>query len=124
MKRIDRVICIFSIILLVFNCETLTQKSPSETVKSFIMAANAAEYSEARKFLTSSSSKNFDNIIVTAFGGFNNFCDDFTKDGSVDKVEIISEESRGEKSSVDYIIYYKTGEKDNDRCNLILEDGV
>lgn len=71
-------------------------KSPGEVVKAAYMAANAGQYSEAEKYLSSEVLNAMKGGLGVLAGGMKGMWDKTTRDGTIDSIEILSEEVRGE----------------------------
>ena len=104
--------------LLGTGCERLGKKSPQQVVQAFFAAGNAGKYSEAEQYLTPSAK-----AMMVLAGGIKKFVDHETKDGKIDRVEILTVETRGEGAKITYKIHYKDGETKNDDVSLIIENG-
>jgi len=101
------------------------QRSPGEVVKAFYAAANEGRYSDAEEMLAEDAKRAIKGELGQLAGGFKAICDKNTKDGTVDRLEIQKEETRGEGASVVVKIYYKDGStKDDDKNSLIKENGA
>lgn len=92
------------------------QKSPSDVVIAAYMAANKGKYSETEKYLPSSSAiMNSVKEGLVSRAVFNAIWDEATRNGTIEKIEILKEEIRGEGAKVSFRIYYKDGKTiDND----------
>ena len=100
------------------------QKSPGEVVKASYMAANEGRYSDMKDLFSADGKKLLDSDMAQLAGGLKGICDKETKNGTISKVEIVSENIRGEGASVIVNIFYKDGsKKTNDSNGLILENG-
>lgn len=100
------------------SCGNLFKKSPEDVVKAFFAAANAGKYSEAEKYLSSSAK-----MLVVLGGGIKELADEKTRDGTIDRVEILKVEKRGEGAKVYYRIHYKYDKPKDDDMSLIIEEG-
>jgi len=97
---------------------SILKKSPENVVKAFFKAANDAKYSEAEGYLAASTK-----VLMAAAGGIKKFADEQTRDGKIDRVEIVKVETRGEGAKVYYKIHYKDGQTKDDDASLIKENG-
>jgi len=111
---------VLTLLLLVSAC-SFTPKSPSEVVKAFYAAGNAGKYSECEQLLSVPARNIFKEGSVAASGGLKGAVDRKTRNGTVERVEILSEETRGEGSEVAYKVYFKGGESHEDDEELIKE---
>jgi hypothetical protein len=100
------------------------QKSPSETVKAAYMACNEGKYSEAESYFSTDVVNMLHGPMGAAAGGIKSVCDENTRKGSITKVEILSEEIKGEGATVVATIHFKDGSrKENDKSELLRESG-
>ncbi len=96
----------------------MVSKSPGDAVKAAYMAANAGEYSEAEKYVSTD--------VLNAWarsGGMKSEWDRITRDGTIDRIEILKEEIRGEGAKVSIRIHFKDGQTKNDNEPLIKQSG-
>jgi len=97
--------------------------SPSEVVIAAFMAANQGIYSEAEKYLSSAVI----NAVKTGWGndagGLKGIWDRVTRNGTMDRIEILKEEIRGEGATVYFRIHFKDGATKNEDEPLIKENG-
>jgi len=100
------------------------QKSPGDIVKAYYAAANEGRYSDVRALFSEGGKKLLDSDLAQLAGGIKGICDKDTKNGTVTKVEIVSQSIRGEGATVIANVFYKDGStKSNDTSPLILENG-
>ncbi len=98
---------------------------PGDVLKKFVMAANAGKYSEMKEFFSADLNKAFEGPMAAMGGGLKAHADEFTKNGKVQRVEIVKENIRGEGAKVTANIYYTDGTvRSNDETNMINEHGV
>ena len=97
----------------------VSAKAPNEVVKAGYMAANAGQYSEADKYLSSPGL----NLVKREMGGTKNLWDQVTRSGTIDKIEILKEEVRGEGAKVYLRTHFKDGQTLKDSVPLIKETG-
>ncbi|MCK4385899.1 MAG: DUF4878 domain-containing protein [candidate division Zixibacteria bacterium] len=108
---------LFTLMVLFSGCSKIGQKSPSETVKAFYISANEGKYSECKKYFTSP--------IWDEFGSYwKNIVDGASHSGTIERIEILKEEIRGEGARVYFVISFKDGSTHKDDVSLIKEDGV
>ncbi|MCK5056376.1 MAG: DUF4878 domain-containing protein [Candidatus Aminicenantes bacterium] len=90
-------------------------------MKAAYTAANEGRYSEAEKYLHSEAL----NYIKTGWGvlWLKRLWDKMSKNGNIEKIEIIKEKIRGEGASVDFKKHFKDGETKNISVPLFKEDG-
>ena len=108
-------------ILLTSNCGLL-KKSPSETVKAAYMAANKGDYSEAERYLSSEAINTMKGIGALG-GGTKGIWDRNTRNGTIEKIEILNEDIRGEGATVLIKIHFKDGSTTDSTEPLIQENG-
>jgi len=102
----------------------IEQKSPSEAVKAFYMAANEGKYSEAEKYLSSEALKAMKNKSEPPSSGVKGTLDRITRNGNIGRIEILDEKIRGTEAKVDFIIHFKDGKTKKESEPLIKENGV
>lgn len=109
--------------LCITGCSGIGAKSPSEVVAAAYMAANAGEYSKAESYLSSELINTMKSGLGALVGGMKGMWDETTRDGNIQRIEILKESIRGEGAKVDFRIHFKDGKtKDNDEP-LIKEKG-
>lgn len=97
--------------------------SPGGAVKAAYTAANAGQYSEANKYMSSEALSVMGGTLGAFVGGLKGMWDRATREGTIDKVEIIKEEVRGEGATVIFRIHYKNGDTEKKSESMIKEDG-
>jgi len=115
---------IFALLYLLNGCGGIGQKSPSEVVRAFYMAANEGKYSESEKYLSSEALNALKSGMGMFVGGMKGLLDKATRNGRIEKVEILKEEIRGEGAEVRFRVFFKDGDSKKDSETLIREDGV
>lgn len=105
------------------GCDSIGQKSPSEVVKAAYMAANEGKYSEAEKYLSSEVITAMKGGLGALAGGMKGAWDKTTRNGTIEKIEIIDEGVRGESATVKFRIHFKDGKTKDDDEPLIKENG-
>jgi hypothetical protein len=97
------------------GCEKSVQKSPSEVVKEAYMLANEGEYSETEKYFTSELLEHMKSDEWIERGGLKGAWDRFTKDRTIERIEIQDESISGDSAIVKFRLYFKDGStKDED----------
>ncbi|MGD0009855.1 MAG: hypothetical protein ABSE93_15080 [Terriglobia bacterium] len=94
-------------------------EDPSGVLKVCYMAMNDGRYSEAEQYLTSSLRAH-----VAAHGGIKRVADAGTRNGTIERIEILGAEVRGEGAKIRYKMYYKDGRSVLDDAELIKEGGI
>jgi hypothetical protein len=77
---------------------------PAETVAAFYKAANTAAYQEAESYLTPEALKAIKNGTP-----FREFCDAQTADRTLERIEVLKEEVRGDVAEVRVELYFDAG---------------
>src|SRR5262245_11403980 len=91
---------------------------PASVVKSYFNAMNSGKYSEAIEYLTGGMKD------LAKVDGGKGMSDEMTKNGTMSKLEIVSEEVRGEGATVKVRIHFKNGDvEDSPPISLIKQDG-
>ena len=121
-RKIYILVLVVTGIFLTSNCG-LMKKSPSDVVKSAYMAANKGEYSEADKYLSSEILNALKNGLGAVGGGSKGTWDRYTQNGTIEKIEILNEEIRGEGAKVSFKLYFKDGSTKDSKEPLRLENG-
>lgn len=99
-------------------------KSPSQVVKAAYMVANESKYSEADKHLSSEILNVMKGGLGALAGGTKGVWDKATRNGTIERIEILKEEIRGEGAIVHFRLYFKDGSTKGDDEPLIKENGV
>jgi hypothetical protein len=89
---------------------------PGETVLAFYRAANRAAYEEAQGFWAPENAK-------ALAGGVRAFCDDQTSGRTLEKVEVLKQEVRGDLAEVRVELYFSAGLALH-RGSLVRRNGV
>ncbi len=93
--------------------------SPAEAITAFHSACNSRRYSVAEKLLVPEGL--LTNDIAAVDGGLRAICDVETKQGHLQKIEVLNEEIRGETARVRYRLYYADGSTIEDSQGLVVE---
>jgi hypothetical protein len=99
-----------------------TQKKPSEVVTAAYMAANEDKYSEAEKYLSSEALAAINEAEELA-GGLKDVWDKKTRNGTIETIEIIRGDVKGEKATIAIRIHFKDGNIYDEHESLIKEGG-
>jgi hypothetical protein len=111
-------------IVLAAGCSNLVHKSPGEVVTRVYTACNEGKYSEAEGYFSSSLKSLINGQLGAMAGGMQGFCDDSTRKGTLQRVEILKVEVRGEGARVYYRLHFKDGSTKEDHDDLIKENGA
>lgn len=102
----------------------LFSKSPSDTVVAAYMAANEGKYSEAETYLSSEALNALKGELGALAGGRKRIWDRKTRNGTIQRIEVLREEVRGEGATVYFLIHFEDGSTEEDEESLIKEKGV
>ena len=110
-------------VLLTVSCNSLGG-GPAKAFTAALMTANEGKYSEANEYLSSEVKQVVQGQLGALAGGTKGMWDKYTSNGTVQRVEVVKEEIRGEGATVVCNIYYKDGSvKSNDKTDMIKEKG-
>ena len=96
--------------------------SPAEVIKTFYSACNSGNYSVAERLLV--PDRLLTSGIAAVDGGLRGICDAETKQGHLQKVEILQQEVRGELAQVRYMLYYADGSALEESQGLVVKRWV
>jgi hypothetical protein len=114
-------VTVIAVTFLLVGCGKMGQKSPSDVVKSFCMALNEGKYLEAEKYLEPSFFKDMKQAgAVDSLASYQEFghyptvelkemWDEFTRNGTLERIEILKEKTKGDVGEVDFRLYFKDG---------------
>ena len=111
-----QIILFIGFLILLTGCNNI-KKSPSETVKSAYMAANAGKYAEANDFLCQKA------LTLAKALGEEAAWDMATKNRTITKIEILEEKISGQEARVYFRLYFEDGSYRNDEEVLVFENG-
>ena len=98
--------------------------SPAEVIKTFYFACNNGNYSVAEQFLVPEVNRVLTRHIGAVDGGLREICDEATKQGHLQRVEILQQDVRGEVAKVRYRLYYADGSAIEDSQGLVAKRWV
>jgi hypothetical protein len=101
----------------------ILEQSPSDVVREAYLAANEGKYSQAEKHLSSDVVNAMKGHLGAMTGGMKGAWDRLTKGGTIEQMEILKEEIRGEGARVHFRLRYKDGATKEDDEPLIRENG-
>ncbi len=104
-------------------CSALAGPGPGEVVKIAYMAANAGKYSDLEKHLSSEALSAMKGPLGAMAGGVKGIWDKETRNGTIDKIEILGETIRGEGGRVHIRVTFKDGKNKEDHVPVIREKG-
>jgi len=95
--------------------------TPGYVTESFFELANEGEYTELETLLSTESKEMLK--LHPQSGGLKGFCEQITRNGTLDKVDITKEEVRGEGATIYATLRFTDGSTQKDRTSLRKEDG-
>jgi len=98
--------------------------SPADVIKTFYSACNSGNYSAAEKLLVPEANRVLTRHLGAVDGGLRGVCDEETKQGHLQKVEILQQEVRGEAAQVRYMLYYADGSAAEESQGLVVRHWV
>ena len=98
--------------------------SPAEVIKTFFSACNSGHYSVAERLLVPEVNRVLTRHIGAVGGGVREICDEETKQGRLQKVEVLHQEVRGDVAQVRYMLYYADGSAIEDSQGLVVKHWV
>ena len=98
--------------------------SPGEVIKNFYSACNNGNYSVAERLLVPEANRVLTRHIGAVDGGLRGICDEETKEGHLQRVEVLHQEVRGEVAQVRYMLYYADGSTIEESQGLVLKHWV
>ena len=102
--------------------KTARSRSPSEVVVDFYTACNEAKYSDAEAMITPESLQILNSTFGVA-GGLKSYCDGATENGTLQRVEIVGQKSRGDGTDIHLILHRKSG-NDQDIVETLIRSGT
>ena len=96
--------------------------SPAEVIEAFYSACNSSNYPVAERLLLPDRLLTSD--IAAVDGGLRGICDEETKQGHLQKVEILQQDVSGEVAQVRYMLYYADGSATEEIQGLVMKHGV
>ncbi|MBL8981948.1 MAG: DUF4878 domain-containing protein [Gemmatimonadetes bacterium] len=94
------------------------QTTPSEVVQAFYKACNEGKYSVAEALATKETVDYLKNTMSMA-GGLRGYCDAMTEEGTLTKVEILTERIRGEGARISLKFHYKSAPEETGEETLL-----
>lgn len=119
MNRMINIVFVLMCVVALFTISGCGTKTPSQVVVATYMAANNGKYSEAEEYL----SVNVANLAALS-GGMKSNCDRATRNGTIQKVEVLKEDIRGEVATVFFKVLFKEGKIKKDSETLVKENGL
>jgi len=98
--------------------------SPAEVIKTFYSACNSGNYSVAERLLVPEANRVLTLHIGAVDGGLPAICAEETRQGHLQRVEVLHEEVHGDLAQVRYKLYYADGATIEDSQGLVVRHGV
>jgi hypothetical protein len=98
--------------------------SPAEVIQTFYSACNSGNYSLAERLLVPEANRVLSRHIGAVDGGMRGICDEETRHGHLQKVEILQQERRGELAQVRYMLHYADGSAIEESQALVVKHWV
>ena len=95
--------------------------SPPEVIKTFFSAGNSGNYSLAGSLLVPEANRVLTRHIGAVDGGLRAICDEETKQGHLQRVEVLQQEVHGELAQVHYMLHYADGSTMEGSQGLVLK---
>lgn len=100
------------------------RKSPSQVVKAAYIAANSSKYLEIERYLSAEALSVLKGEMGTRIGGMTGVWDKATRNRTIEIIEVLKEEIRGDRALVLLKAHYKDGSVKKTLEPLIKENGV
>ena len=97
---------------------------PAEVIKAFYSACNSGNYLVAGRLLVPEANRVLTRHIGAVDGGLRGICDEGTKQGHLQRVEVLQQEVHGELAQVRYVLYYADGSTIEESQGLVLKHWV
>jgi len=94
--------------------------SPAEVLQTFYSACNSGNYSVAERLIVPEANRVLMRHIGAVDGGLPGICEEETKQGHLQKVEILHQEFHGDLAQVHYRLYYADGTAAEESQGLVL----
>jgi hypothetical protein len=126
MKKNIHALSIACVLLITCSCGLGHKSSPSDVVLEVFKAANEGKYAEIEKYFS------FDTVAAIKaatetfggwVGGMKGIWDKATRNRTIEKMEILNEDIRGDRAKVRYRIHFKDGSTRDDDVSLVKEGG-
>ena len=98
--------------------------SPAEVIQTVYSACNSGNYSVAGRLLVPEANRVLTLHIGAVDGGLPAICEEETKQGHLQRVEVLHEEVRGNLARVRYKLYYADGTTIEDSQGLVVRHWV
>jgi hypothetical protein len=103
---------------------SIADNTPEGVVKAYYTACNEGKYSESASYLTSELLQVIKSPMGVAKDLLRVHCDSQTKNGTMDRIDNIKAEVRGEGAEVTFTLIYKDGSSKDDSESLFKQAGV
>jgi hypothetical protein len=115
---------LFAVLAFAITTGFVPYGAPSEVITTFYTACNSGDYSVAGKLLAPEANWVLTHHIGAVDGGLPKICDAETKQGRLQRVEILHEEVRGGLGRVWYTLYYADGSTIEESQGLVLKHWI
>ena len=95
--------------------------SPADVIKTFYSACNSRSYPVAERLLVPEANRVLTRHIGAVDGGLRAICDEETKQGHLQRVEVLQQEVHGELAQVHYMLHYADGSTMEGSQGLVLK---
>jgi hypothetical protein len=123
-KPSQLILNVLVLLIAAYGCaELMGSESPSDVVTAVYMAANSGDAAEVEKRLSAPESPTVEIIGILASDGKQQPWKPSVKEGSLQRVEILSEETTTYRSTVSFRLHLRNGKKQEMQLQLIKEAG-
>ena len=98
--------------------------SPEEVIKAFYKAANDGKYEDAKQYLSEQSLRTVEGPLGALLGGWKGIVDNYTRDGTLDRVGVSDVNVRGDGASCTVIKHFRGGSTERLDIDFIREAGI
>ena len=98
--------------------------SPAEVIKTFYSACNSGKYAVAERLLVPEANRVLTRHIGAIDGGLRGICDEATKQGHLQRIDIVQQQVSGELAQVRYTLYYADGSAIEESQGLVVKHWV
>ncbi len=114
---------LIAILLLLASCNMIVHQSPSEVIIAAYMAGNEGRYAATKKYFSSEFFNFTGGDFRAIASGMRASWERSTKNGTIERIEILSEIIRDTKANVHLVLHFKDGSKKKFSEPLIKEKG-
>lgn len=100
MKMLRDSLVLLCLLVLGFSATCRAQPAnPEDVLKAFYRAANAGKYEEAKQYLSAEAIRHAEGSLGALAGGWKGIMDRYTRNGTLEKVEVYDLSMRGDGAS-------------------------